>query len=136
MGKRRTGRELALQFLYQIDIAGIESWQELLEIFWREHKVDRDIEEFSGKLINLIISNKKAIDSEIKKHATNWDLDRIAIVERNILRMSICELFHMDDIPPIVSINEAIDIAKKYGGIDSGKFVNGILDKIRLEKNT
>ena len=81
-------------------------------------------------MIIKISENKKEIDSMIAKYATNWQIDRMAVIDRNVLRFAAYELLYNKDIPPKVSINEAIDIAKKFGGPDSGKFVNGVLDKI------
>lgn len=133
MGKRRESRELAAQFLYQIDITGEDNWQRALENFWNEQVVVQDVKEFSNRIINKVVEQKKEIDKLITSYTTNWDITRIAVVDRNILRMAMSELLYMDDIPPIVSINEAVDIAKKYGTIESGKFVNGILDKVRIE---
>lgn len=134
MGKRRKARELVVQFLYQIDVIGIDKWPKLLDDFWGTQKVSDDIKEYSDKLIKEVLEKRSHIDKLVSHYATNWDLKRIAVVDRNILRAAVCELLYMDDIPPIVSINEAIDIAKKYGSVDSGKFVNGILDKVREEQ--
>ena len=88
---------------------------------------------FADPLIRGVIEHRDAIDEKIKDHAKNWDLHRIATVDRNIMRLAIYEMLYREDIPPIVSINEAVDIAKKFSTQDSGKFVNGILDKIRGE---
>jgi N utilization substance protein B len=88
---------------------------------------------FSEPLIRGVIQHRDAIDEKIKSHARNWDFHRIAAVDRNVMRLAIYEMLHRDDIPPAVSINEAVDIAKKFSTEDSGKFVNGILDKIRSE---
>lgn len=133
MGKRRQARELVIQFLYQVDVIGTDYWAELLEDFWNIQNISEDVKEYSNKLIKMVLEKKPQIDQLIARYATNWDLNRIAVVDRNVLRASVCELLYMEDIPPIVSINEAIDIAKKYGTVDSGKFVNGILDKVREE---
>ena len=80
-----------------------------------------------------MLEHRDAIDEKIKSHAKNWDFHRIAAVDRNIMRLAIYEMLHREDIPPVVSINEAVDIAKKFSTQDSGKFVNGILDKMRGE---
>ena len=80
-----------------------------------------------------MLEHRDAIDERIKKHCKNWDFHRIAAVDRNIMRLAIFEMLHREDIPPVVSINEAVDIAKKFSTEDSGKFVNGILDKVRGE---
>ena len=88
---------------------------------------------FAEPLIRGALEHRDAIDENIKSHAKNWDFHRIAAVDRNIMRLAIYEMLHREDIPPVVSINEAVDIAKKFSTQDSGKFVNGILDKIRGE---
>jgi N utilization substance protein B len=84
-------------------------------------------------LIRGVLEHRNAIDEKIKGHAKNWEFHRIAAVDRNIMRLAIYEMLHREDIPPVVSINEAVDIAKRFSTQDSGKFVNGILDKIRSE---
>jgi len=84
-------------------------------------------------LIRGTLEHRDECDGIITKHAKNWDLHRIATVDRNVMRLAIFEMLHRDDIPPIVSINEAVDIAKKFSTLDSGKFVNGILDKVKSE---
>jgi len=134
MGKRRQTRELVLQFLYQLDIVGREKWQDMAECFSKEHNCGSEIKAYFDKLTKITIENLAHIDQIIVKYTTNWDITRIAIIDRNILRLTTAELLYMEDIPPIVSINEAIDIAKKYGTANSGKFINGILDKIRKEQ--
>ena len=91
------------------------------------------IREFADPLIRGTLEHRDEADEVIKKHAKNWELHRIAAVDRNILRLAIYEMLHRDDIPPVVSINEAVDIAKKFSTQDSGKFVNGILDKVKGE---
>jgi N utilization substance protein B len=88
---------------------------------------------FSEPLIRGALQHRDVIDDHIKKHVKNWDFNRIAPVDRNILRLAIYEMLHREDIPPVVSINEAVDIAKKFSTEDSGKFVNGILDKVKAE---
>jgi len=84
-------------------------------------------------LIRGTLEHRDEADELIKKHAQNWELHRMAAVDRNILRLAIYEMLYRDDIPPVVSINEAIELAKAYGGADSGRFVNGILDRIRKD---
>ena len=88
---------------------------------------------FAEPLIRGTVEHRNEIDEHIKNHAKNWELHRMAVVDRNILRLAIYEMLHRADIPPVVSINEAVDIAKKFSTQDSGKFVNGILDKIKGE---
>ena len=88
---------------------------------------------FAEPLIRGTLEHRDEADEHIRKHAQNWDLHRMAAVDRNILRLAIYEMLYRDDIPPVVSINEAVDIAKKFSTQDSGKFVNGILDKVKGE---
>jgi len=130
MRKRTLARNYALQFLYQIDITKEET-NEALENFWKsQDDINDSVQEFANILIKGTLDKLETIDKLIAKRATNWQLKRMAVVDRNILRLATYELIHLKDIPPKVSINEAIELAKKYGDIESGKFVNGILDKI------
>ena len=130
MRKRTKAREYALKILYAIDITKEES-KKCIEIFWQNHEeTESQVKEFSDSLVLGVSKNLEFLDKLISFYATNWQLKRMAVIDRNILRFATYELIFMEDIPPKVSINEAIDIAKKYGDKDSGKFVNGILDKI------
>ncbi len=88
-------------------------------------------EKFAEPLIRGTLAHRPEIDEKIKQYAQNWDLHRMAVVDRNVLRLAIYEMMHRTDIPPVVSINEAVDIAKKYSTDESGRFVNGILDKVK-----
>jgi N utilization substance protein B len=158
MGKRREARERAVQFLFQHDLNPPEDVPAALDHFWETQRAaaiadeksgpatwgqptelppatvdDAAIRLFAEPLIQGALEHRDEADALIKKHAQNWELHRIAAVDRNILRLAIFEMLHRDDIPPIVSINEAVDIAKKFSTQDSGKFVNGILDKIKSE---
>lgn len=131
MRKRTLARECALKILYRIEISK-DSPEDSIEDFWsRETEADNEVKVFADSLVKETIANLSRIDEAISRYAQNWELKRIAVIDKNILRMGICEMFYKDDIPPKVSINEAIELAKKYGDNDSGKFVNGILDKIR-----
>ena len=130
MRNRTKARECALKILYAVDIRK-DSPEECTRNFWENYPdVKGEVKEFSAYLIDGISKNKDLIDSLISKHATNWQIQRMATIDRNILRLSAFELLFADNIPPKVSINEAIELAKRYGDKDSGKFVNGILDKI------
>lgn len=130
MRKRTKSRECALKILYAIDITN-EDPKKCIEVFWQNHEpIEAEIKAFADSLVTGVCKNHELIDELISKHATNWQLKRMAVIDRNILRFATYELLFMEDVPPKVSINEAIDIAKKYGDKDSGKFVNGILDKI------
>jgi N utilization substance protein B len=157
MGKRRESRERAIQFLFQHDLNPPEDLDRAVNEFWESQRAAAIAEEkgkatwgekpelpppsaaeaetrlFAEPLIRGVIQHRDAIDAVIKAHVRNWDFNRIAAVDRNILRLALFEMMHRDDIPPVVSINEAVDIAKKFSTEDSGKFVNGILDKVRSE---
>lgn len=136
MRKRTRAREFALQILYQMDITG-DSCDASLANFWQANSQE-DIEEsiigFTAELVRGAADNLKAIDRRISQYATNWQLQRMAVVDRNILRMASYELMYRLDIPPKVSINEAVELAKRYSGSEAGKFVNAILDKIKQEE--
>lgn len=130
MRKRTKAREYALQILYAVDITKDDP-QDCIERFWEGNdEPSGEVKKFAADLVMGVSHNMGDIDKKISKYATNWQLDRMAVIDRNVLRFAAYELLYMKDIPPKVSINEAIDIAKKFGGSDSGKFVNGILDKI------
>jgi len=136
MRKRTRSREFALQILYQMDITG-DNYEVSLSNFWESHAEENIVEEvkiFTSELVRGVADNLGLIDKKVSQYATNWQLERMAVVDRNILRMGCHELTSRDDIPPKVSINEAVDLAKKYSGIEAGKFVNAILDKIKLER--
>ena len=130
MRKRTKARECALQMLYSIDIAKADPGDEI-ETYWNNsEEEDKEVRKFANMIVRGVVKNHAAIDKMISKYATNWDISRMAVIDRNIIRLAAFELVFTDDIPPKVSINEAIDIAKRYGDKDSGSFVNGILDKI------
>lgn len=126
---------MAIQFLYQIDITK-DSFQEGWEKFWlgRQEDVDVEIKDFCLRLAEGTIKNLNVIDAEIIQHAENWKLERMACVDRNILRLGCFEIIYCEDIPPKVTINEAVELAKYYSGSEAGKFVNGVLDKIMLKR--
>ena len=157
MGKRHEARERAVQFLFQHDLNPPENLDGALNEFWDTQRAaaiagekgpatwgqpvelppptaeEAETRLFADPLIRGTVEHRDAIDEHIKKHAKNWEFHRIAAVDRNIMRLAIYEMLFREDIPPIVSINEAVDIAKKFSTQDSGKFVNGILDKVRSE---
>lgn len=157
MGKRREARERAVQFLFQYDLNPPDDVEAALEQFWEGQRTaviarekgratwgekdepvpaspeDLAVREFAEPLIRGALLHRDEIDRHILRHCRNWELSRIAAVDRNILRLAIHEMLHREDIPPVVSINEAVDIAKKFSTQDSGKFVNGILDSVKAE---
>ena len=157
MGKRREARERAVQFLFQHDLSPPEELDRALDEFWLTQRAAAIADEkapatwgqpvelppptaeesatrlFAEPLIRGTLEHRAAIDEHIKRHVRNWDFNRIAAVDRNVMRLAIYEMLHREDIPPVVSINEAVDIAKKFSTQDSGKFVNGILDSVKKE---
>lgn len=157
MGQRREARERAVQFLFQHDLNPPENIEAALGQFWNSQRAEviaadkgnatwgekvelpppsteeATLRLFSEPLIRGTLEHRDKIDEEIKRHAKNWDLHRMPVVDRNILRLAIYEMLFRQDIPPVVSINEAVDIAKKFSTEDSGKFVNGLLDKVKSE---
>jgi N utilization substance protein B len=135
MGNRRKARELTLQFLFQIEFSH-QKLKDTLESFWQENVVVEEVHEFATKLIEGTLRNLKEIDQVIEEVSTNWKLPRMAAVDRNLLRQTSYELLYLTDIPASVSINEAVDIAKKFGTEESPSFINGILDKIGERKKS
>ena len=155
MRYRRLARERAIQFLFQHDVNPPVAIEEELNRFWEsqtsaaiaeDHKPstwgeppepspptseDKEVRRFGEPLIRGVLEKLSELDGIIGEQTSNWDIARIAKVDRNILRLAIYEMLHRDDIPPVVSINEAIDIAKKFSTENSGRFVNGILDKVK-----
>jgi N utilization substance protein B len=128
MGFRRKSREFALQMLFELEFNRDDpKWR---ESFWKTHPTEPAVQEFSDLLTLGVLQNQKSIDDLIRKHAEHWTLERMNRVDRNILRLAIHELLSMEGVPVRVVINEAIEIAKRYGDEASGAFVNGILDHI------
>jgi len=133
MGKRRKSRELALQLLYQLDLQDEGSPEPYLDEFWGRHPVDTEVRAFVESLVRGTKLHQQKIDEMIAQYAENWDLDRMAVVDRNILREGIFELLWMIEIPPKVAINEALEVAKKFSTRESSRFINGVLDRVRKE---
>jgi transcription antitermination protein NusB len=129
---RREGRELALQALYAVDINPLEP-AAALRLFWENTKAGATVRAFAEELIAGVLANRKAIDAKIGEKSKNWALQRMAKVDVNILRLAAYELLFREDIPKNVTINEAIEVAKKFGNEESPAFVNGILDEISSE---
>ncbi len=134
MGRRRRARELTLQILFQMD-SGQENLKETLKTFWFLHRHPREIKQFANRLVKGTQENLKVIDEKIARHAEHWEIGRMPTVDRNILRLGAYELLYCPDIPPKVSLNEAVDLAKKFSTEKSGQFVNALLDKIAHEKS-
>jgi transcription antitermination protein NusB len=132
MGKRRQSREAALKLLYALDITHTEV-EEMLANPWVETVVSPDVRDFTTALVTGVMAHRGDIDALIQEWSAHWSLGRIGIVERNILRFAIHELLFMPDIPPKVTINEAVEVAKKYGAGEASLFINGLLDRIAHE---
>ena len=130
MRKRTLSRENALKILYQADVLRRNIGVVFEAYYDGQEKTDPVVLEFTSRLAKGVEKNLEKIDETISASATNWQLKRMAFIDRNVLRIGVFELIFADDIPPKVTINEAVDLAKKYGDIESSKFVNGILDKI------
>lgn len=130
MRSRTAAREAALKGLYLFDLRSSVPDAELDELLERECN-QREAQDYARLLIKGTRKHATAIDKEITQVAENWDLGRMAAIDRNVLRMAIYEMLHREDIPPAVAINEAVTIAKKYSTKDSGAFVNGILDQVK-----
>lgn len=132
MRKRTKARELALQFLYSLDLRKFEGMDNLGE-FLKEQTQDEEVTIYTKRLIEGVSTQRAVIDRRIQEIAKNWSLKRMAAIDRSILRMGAYELLHCQDIPAKVAINEAIELGKKFSTENSGSFINGILDKIRVE---
>ena len=130
MKKRTRSRELALQFLYQLDLRGDDLLPEAKD-FLRNEERDAETQRFALRLVEGTFEHWDEIDKTIQGVAQNWNIARMAVVDRNVLRLATYELLHCKDIPPKVAINEAVDLAKKYSSKNSSAFVNGILDRVR-----
>jgi len=127
-------RELVLRALYAAELSK-NPLSQIIKAQFKKRGTDDPIYDFCVKLTQKTSANYKMFDEMIKKKALNWDFDRIAVIDRIILRMAMCEFIHFEDIPPKVSIDEAIEISKKFSTEKSGKFINGILDSVLNEWN-
>ena len=144
MGTRRRAREFALQMLYQLDVQDQLSDEQAIGMFWKNFTATAEaeasamadlgeIQPFAEKLVRGVREHLAELDNQIQNASKNWRLERMARVDRNLLRLALYELKFVDDVPAKVAINEAIEIAKRYGTSESSAFVNGILDRCREE---
>lgn len=151
--QRRWARERAVQFLFQAEVNPPDRLDDALIEFWRQFVEDEDLATMNGayeskgkieadysaaklyaeELIRGVLEHREELDEHLRRLIKNWDLRRLAAVDRNVLRMAVYEMLYRPDIPPVVTINEAIEIAKKYSTEQSGRFVNGVLDRFRLD---
>ena len=130
MGKRRKAREAAIQYHFWRDLQRGET-PERIEDFWEFCPATPRVREFAQPLIEGMVAHLDEVDERIRRYSENYEFNRISPVDRNVLRLAIFEMLFRDDIPPVVSIDEAIELAKTFGGADSGRFVNGILDRVK-----
>jgi len=129
MTQRRSAREAALKVLYQCEILR-DNRGNFVPLYWEHFPAQDAVRRYADRLISGTLDNVVTIDGWIERSADNWRLDRISVIDRNILRMAIYELLFVDDVPPKVTINEAVEIAKRYSGEQACGFVNGILDRV------
>lgn len=133
--QRRENRKCAVQFLYQWELNKPEQLNDALRVFLEEQPEAREYYAFTEELVHGTLEHIEQIDAEILAHTANWNFDRIAKVDLSVLRLAIHELLHRKDIPPIVSINEAIELGKIFSTPDSKRFINGILDQMKNKIN-
>lgn len=132
MGTRHDARRWAVQLLFQQDFQAAPL-DEALAYFWEQNEAPADAKAFAEELVRGVLEHGRSLDRSLQTYAENWDLHRMSGVDRNILRLALYEMVHRKDIPPVVSINEAVEIAKEFGGPEAGGFVNGILDRARKD---
>lgn len=132
MGARTTGREAALQMLFGIEVTGTEPKRAIAD-FWREFEGDPEGRDFADEAVQGVVTYRKRIDEHIRNASTNWRLERMMRSDRNLLRLAAWELLYRADIPRAVIIDEAVELAKRFGTEESGAFVNGVLDRIAEE---
>ena len=130
MGTRRRARELAMQALFYMDMRSNVSSQ-MLEHFCANFRPPKKVNPFFLTLVNGVLETRREIDALIERYSKNWKISRMSCVDRNVMRIAVYELLHCEDIPPKVTINEAVDVGKKFGTEESGAFINGIMDSIR-----
>ena len=134
MSARRRAREWALQILFQGDYQH-EVEPEVLEVFWADRQTSAKVREFTEQLVRGVQDHREELDGVIRRYAENWDIERIARVDRNIIRLALFEILHCPEVPAAAAINEAIEIAKDFSTSESGRFVNGILDRVRRDRD-
>lgn len=130
MGSRRKARELALQMLFQWELGG-HTPSHVISTFLRAQRIDADVESFARSLFEGTVREIEALDRQVSEHSEHWRMERMAAVDRNVLRLALYELLRHPETPPAVAINEALEIARRFSGEASAQFVNGILDAIR-----
>ncbi len=132
MGKRRDGREAAIQFLFNRDLDN-DLGEDDLGTFFKLRLAKVGVQKFAAVLISGVIAHQTDIDARLAAGIENFEMKRLSVVDRNVLRLAVYEMFHCDSVPPIVAINEAVEISKRFGTEDSGRFVNGVLDRMKSD---
>ncbi|MGD2245764.1 MAG: transcription antitermination factor NusB [Candidatus Aminicenantes bacterium] len=129
MGRRRKAREATIQILFQLEF-NEGTLEEILNQYWKSKKAEKEVREYSSWLVKNILKHKDDLDRIIQSKSEHWRLSRMAVIDRNILRMAVFELIHKENLAPAIVINEAIEVAKKYSSVQSANFINGILDAV------
>ena len=132
---RRETREWIIQFLFQLDF-NPEPVDIALKDFWEKKEPSEHEKTYAEEIIKGVVQRKDELDDRLSQYAKRWDSERMGAVDRTVMRVALFEMLYRDDVPPVVSINEAVDIAKRFSTAESGKFVNGILDKVKIEELT
>ncbi len=122
-----------MQFLYELDLRGETDWEPRFRDFSSRHPTDEEVRAFTEEVVRGTLLHKPKIDDLLRQYTEHWSLDRMAVVDRNILRQGVFELLWEPDVPPKVAINEALEVAKKFSTQESSRFINGVLDRIRKE---
>ncbi len=131
---RRIARERALQFLFGLDFTSYE-WGPAVEEFWEDNPVRPTVRKYGQKLIKGVMENREAIDAAIHEALDNWSPGRVGRIELNVIRVAFFEMAYCPDVPPTVAISEAIEVAKRYGSEESPRFVNGVLDRLKRNRD-
>jgi N utilization substance protein B len=132
MSRRRKAREIALQTLYAEEVSGAD-WRAAFRDNVERRKPSEEAVEYAERLVEHVIEEKPQLDERLKRRLQNWELERVSVIDRTILRIALAELIHCPEVPTNVIMDEAIEIAKKFSSADAGKFVNGLLDALARE---
>jgi N utilization substance protein B len=134
MATRRDGREWALQIIFSLDLNTRSNLDEVFDYFFEVHaESDKKTREFTENIVRGVVEHRPEIDEKIEKYADHWKIRRMGVIDRNVMRIALYELMYCEDVPQAVVLNEAIDLAKYFSNSDSGRFVNGILDRARKD---
>lgn len=132
MSRRRKAREIALQTLYAEEVSGAD-WRAAFRDNVERRKPSEGVVEYAERLVEHVIEERTQLDERLRRRLQNWELERVSVIDRTILRIALAELIHCPEVPTNVIMDEAIEIAKKFSSADAGKFVNGVLDALARE---